>query len=1653
MDGDDSQRSPPQSFPAQAEQVPSHLGTGMSHSYNEPSDSISEQHDSSALENRVKGGLGSSSVLRGSTPNVPLTDHSLQNVARVPFGSSHKQLDAVIRSESQPVTETQENAFLIHADRHTSEAPMTSDSPERAHVDGKPTVASHHSLTTPASHSRDEFGNRGLYSDQGAVSPGNQHPVASPTDHLQDSPSEAVGAVHNSASVLNKSKENLSHDRVDPYQARPTPPGSARPRDAFRRTNVEVAGPESKAYSENVVPLEARVVVREQQSEAAPLTQPYDSVDALNGRVEGAMTQIQPKPRPTPTALPLTTTSTVHLTSSSTPEVLPQVSKIAKEALRAAPSLIDDSDPVSVGMPDLPHKESLVLPKTGDLEPQAVPLPVTADAKAAVRNFNIGIQEALARITVRMADLPPSSYGISKEDLLSIVDFDNRVKPEQLIVLEEKYGGVAGVAALVRTDLHMGLSLAASSEDENETKPTDSQERLASTQKKFSGLFSKRERIETDLQMKAGDRDRREGEFGKNVIPPPPSDTILEIVWDTVKDDPIIKLLLVGAVVILIIGTATHPESGWYEGVAIFVAVAIVLTVTAGNDYSKDQKFKQLLLLQSDKKVKVVRGGTKDSISSWNVLVGDLVEISVGDEIPADGLLVQGNRLVIDESPLTGESLPVQKNIRAPFLFSGCLVSEGSAMMIVTAVGTSSSGGRIQELLNDGEDDLTVLQAKLRDVAVLIGKVGITAGVLTFLALAIRWAAAMPNRVQTGGWQWSYLTELATYFTVGVTLIVVAVPEGLPLAVTISLAYSMFKMMKDNCFVRHLDASETMGEATCVCTDKTGTLTENRMTVVKAMIGDRVIHGEGSGEKDAIAFSPTTLTPRMQKLVSEAISSNSTAFVKYKTETSLPTFVGSASEGALLVFNTKLGSSYESARRACGKVDNGVWLFSSERKRMSTIIEPFVPTPGGKKEVKFRLHTKGASEILLGLCTRAVNAKGDAILPMDDKREQELRSTIKEWASEGLRTLILAFRDMNELPDLSDNNKEDPEFDLTFLALVGIKDPLRKEVPGAVAACQKAGLVVRMVTGDNVLTASKIARECGILFGEGIAMEGPVFRALSKDEKIAILPRLQVMARSSPSDKHTLVSLLQELGEVVAVTGDGTNDAPALKEADIGFAMGIAGTQIALNACDIILMDDNFVSVVHAIRWGRNVLNCVRKFLQFQLAVNIVALSITIIGSVVVGYSPLNAVQLLWVNLIMDSLGALALATDEPDDDILSHPPHGRTQPLISRPMQEYIISQVVYQLIVLISLMFSATQIVPLDPQFHGSTELTERNNGLIFSTFVLLQAANEITARQLNGEINIFAGFLRNKMFLAIIFVICFIQVVIIQFFGSFLQVVPLTPWEWGVCSLFAAGGVPWMVLCRLGSLTLAGETPFPWQKPEQWHMLVRRNPSSNYKVHPEPHLLSKSSSPSANGNHPAILRSSHGLQASQTDAVRPTTAEISTNTGSSMFELARPGSGARRLPFTPDADSTIRPALVPLQPTRSKTLGSMVLHGEEVVAGTVEEAREVLGVKDEVERSKHDARRGGSRETLGVPKGLSKEWKAAVAAGWFIGTLNRVQAPSYEHPTGPSEDFLHSWNLLRRHHNTGMGLKKGGGAPGRSMGRLNGVPGRSIGRLNAN
>ncbi|KAJ3157499.1 Calcium-transporting ATPase 10, plasma membrane-type, partial [Irineochytrium annulatum] len=1023
------------------------------------------------------------------------------------------------------------------------------------------------------------------------------------------------------------------------------------------------------------------------------------------------------------------------------------------------------------------------------------------------------ITRKIEEMRAKMQGTPEGGYGVDPDVLGELCNFDKRTNPSQVGILEGEYGGVEGVALLLRSDIVRGVKLWNDPGVEE-----DGSGGSGSAGSGGSGGAAQKVAPASRFDMTAADSLRRQAVYGVNKIPPPKSETIFGIVWNTIVEDPIIKVLLVGAVTVLVLGTVLCPSDGWIEGLVIMIAVVIVLSVTAGNDYLKDLKFKKLLLMQSDKRVKVIRSGMKDEISSWDIMVGDVVEVVTGDEIPADGIYISGNRLVIDESPLTGESVPVKKSSQAPFLFSGCQVSEGSGKVLITGVGVRSSGGQIQELLNEAQNEETVLQHKLKIVAVLIGKIGVAAGIATFLGLAIRWSIDWAQGrigVNTSCQGTSTndtiarIQLIAQDFVVGITVVVVAVPEGLPLAVTISLAFSMFKMIKDKCFVRHLDASEVMGEATCICTDKTGTLTENKMTVVKTLLGDKLYYGDGSGEVNSAPFTRDTFEIGIRDIMIEGMCLNSDCFIKIHEENGTDMFIGSATEGAMLVLSRTLGYEYEHMRTSVAKVEGGIWSFSSERKRMSTLIVPHAATPTKKR---YRLHSKGASEIILSLCTHMLDSTGTKIMPLTATISTRIQRIIQRWASEGLRTIGMAFRDTDQMiTTLETGQGDDPEHDLVWVGLIGIKDPLRKEVPGAVATCQRAGLTVRMVTGDNILTACKISRECGILFGDGVALEGPVFRAMSTEEKMAVIPKLAVLARSSPGDKHTLVCLLKEMGEVVAVTGDGTNDAPALKEADVGFAMGISGTQIARNASDIILLDDNFVSLVQSIRWGRNVLNCVRKFLQFQLGVNLVAIVITFVGSVTVGTSPLNTVQLLWVNLIMDSLGALGLASDDPEDDILEHPPHARSESLLSTHMLVYIGSQLSYQLVVLMVLLLKMDSFYPAQLHVAGRSasdiaipangEPSTRIKTIVFTTFILLQVTNEIMARQLNGELNVFKNFLRNKLFLGILGIIIVVQIIGVLVGGSFLGTCPMDWVEWVICICCSLGNLLFVVFVRLG------------------------------------------------------------------------------------------------------------------------------------------------------------------------------------------------------------------------------------------------------------
>ncbi|PSC72089.1 P-type ATPase [Micractinium conductrix] len=783
-------------------------------------------------------------------------------------------------------------------------------------------------------------------------------------------------------------------------------------------------------------------------------------------------------------------------------------------------------------------------------------------------------------------------------------------------------GGLEGVAAALRVSLHDGVDTASAA----------------------AGLEARR------------------AAFGANTFKAIPPKSFFKL-WLSALKDPTLIMLMVAALVSTVLGVAVPAEredSAWTEGVAIWVAVLVVSLVGAFNDWNKDRQFQKLNAQKDIIEVKVIRAGQQLTVPNTDVVVGDVMILDTGDKIIADGYVTEVHGLVVDEASLTGESDPVKKGFEPmePWVRSGTQVTEGSGRMLVLAVGENSEWGRTMALVV-GEASDTPLQEKLGWLAAAIGKLGLFVAVVCFIVLLVRWC------IEEQGFPMSKFAEgPLEFFIFSVTILVVAVPEGLPLAVTISLAYSMKKMMKDNNFVRVMAACETMGGATAICSDKTGTLTENRMTVVKGYFC-----GKMYDEVPALSGLPAEAA---EEIVLNA-ALNSKAFL-VDLETGQLDFVGNRTECALLVMARNWGQDYKALRDLHHEQTLEVYGFSSERKMASVLV---------KRRGVLRLYNKGAAEMVLTRCVAMHDATG-ASVPMTEPLREELLDTVTAMASTGLRTLCLAYTDF---PEADASRPEDffakphgLEHNLTMLCIVGIKDPVRKEVPAAVATCQRAGITVRMVTGDNIHTAQHIARECGILTEDGIALEGPVFRALPEEQLLPLLPKLQVLARSSPKDKYILVQILKKLGEVVAVTGDGTNDAPALKESDVGLAMGIAGTEVAKEAADIVIMDDNFSSIVKAVLWGRSVFTNIRKFLQFQLTINLVALIVAFVAAVTTGETPLNVLQLLWVNLIMDSLAALALATEAPTPDLLEAKPHGRDEPLISHHMWRFIFSQGMYQ-------------------------------------------------------------------------------------------------------------------------------------------------------------------------------------------------------------------------------------------------------------------------------------------------------------------------------------------------------------------------------------
>jgi Ca2+-transporting ATPase len=912
---------------------------------------------------------------------------------------------------------------------------------------------------------------------------------------------------------------------------------------------------------------------------------------------------------------------------------------------------------------------------------------------------------------------------------------------------------------------------------------------------------------------------------GANILTPPPREPWWRL-YLSKFDDPVIRVLLIAAGLATVVGAA---EGHYTEGIGILIAVLLATGLAFLNEFRAAQAFDILNKSSDDTPVTVRRDDNYTSVPRRDVVVGDLVLVETGAEIPADGTLIEAVGLQVSEARLTGESRPVHKQVGghhaaegeaypADRLLRGCTVVDGRGLFEVTAVGDHTEIGRTARAAAEETDEVTPLSRQLIRLSKWIGVVGLGVAALTFAALIIRdtlmgtltlsrgqWSVVTviglgtlislvrvwlpivydafelngrevrrPEWLEAEGWRgWALAfglglavvaigaavgwgssvwpadpadwlpadaaRTLLNVFMVAVTIVVVAVPEGLAMSVTLSLAYAMRKMTASNNLVRRMHACETIGAATVICTDKTGTLTRNEMRVAAATLS---------------AADPLTV---------EAIAANTTAELDRSGPTPVP--VGNPTEGALLLWLADHAIDYAQARAAFPVTRQ--WTFTTERKFMATV---------GRSTAVNRptLHVKGAPEVIIARTTLP-GAERERIL-------EELRG----YQKRGMRTLGFAYRLDPQGDDLDRLGR-----DLTWLGYVAIEDPVRDEVPAAIVDCRDAGVKVKIVTGDTAVTAAEIGRQIGLSTEQpGAMLTGPEFAALSDEDASAAADRLVILARARPTDKLRLVQLLRQRNEVVAVTGDGVNDGPALNYADVGLSMGKSGSAVAKEASDIVLLDDSFRSIVNAILWGRSLYENIQRFVLFQLTINVTALSIAFLGPFLGFRLPLTVMQMLWVNLIMDTFAALALATEPPNPAVLRRPPRDPRAFIVTPAIARGIFSMSAVFLVVLIGLIqyLSRTgQLVEDNTPTWGGT--------VLFNVFVLLQFWNLFNARRLGSNKSAFADLHKNWAFASIAALILAGQYVIVQFGGSVFRTVPLSAGTWTVIlaatSLVAVAG----------------------------------------------------------------------------------------------------------------------------------------------------------------------------------------------------------------------------------------------------------------------
>lgn len=844
--------------------------------------------------------------------------------------------------------------------------------------------------------------------------------------------------------------------------------------------------------------------------------------------------------------------------------------------------------------------------------------------------------------------------------------------------------------------------------------------------------------------------------YGANLLTPPKRPSLLKLYLEKFED-PVVRVLLIAAVFSLIISVI---ENEYAETIGIIAAILLATGIGFYFEYDANKKFDLLNAVNEETLVKVIRNGRIQEIPRKDVVVGDIVVLETGEEIPADGELIEAISLQVNESNLTGEPVINKTIIEADFdeeatyasnlVMRGTTVVDGHGSMKVLRVGDATEIGKVARQSTEQTTEPTPLNIQLTKLANLIGKIGFTVAGLAFLIFFIKDVVLYFDFGALNGWHdWlPVLERTLKYFMMAVTLIVVAVPEGLPMSVTLSLALNMRRMLATNNLVRKMHACETMGAITVICTDKTGTLTQNLMQVHEPNF---------YGLKDGGKLADDDIS----RLIAEGISANSTAFLEETGEGEKPKGVGNPTEVALLLWLNSQKRNYLELREGARVLDQ--LTFSTERKFMATLVKsPLI----GKKV----LYIKGAPEIVLGKCKEVI---------LDGRRVDsvEYRSTVEAqllgYQNMAMRTLGFAFRlvEDNEPDDcvalVSENN-------LNFLGVVAISDPIRPDVPGAVAKCQSAGIGIKIVTGDTPGTATEIARQIGLWKPEDTEhnrITGVAFAELSDEEALDRVMDLKIMSRARPTDKQRLVQLLQQKGAVVAVTGDGTNDAPALNHAQVGLSMG-TGTSVAKEASDITLLDDSFNSIGTAVMWGRSLYKNIQRFIVFQLTINFVALLIVLLGSIVGTELPLTVTQMLWVNLIMDTFAALALASIPPSESVMNDKPRRSTDFIISKAMQHNIFGVGTLFLVVLMAMIYYFT---------NADGGMTVQRLTIFFTFFVMLQFWNLFNARVFGTTDSAFKGLTKSYGMELIVLAILGGQFLIVQFGGAVFRTEPLDWQTW--------------------------------------------------------------------------------------------------------------------------------------------------------------------------------------------------------------------------------------------------------------------------------